>query len=514
MTSGVRTTTEAVDANVGPPRLAVTGLSKRYPGVQALDTLDLSLRSGEVRALLGKNGAGKSTLVRILSGAEAPDSGQILIDGQAVVIDSPARARELGIATVHQELSLVPELNVAENLLLGRWATAGTFGPLLRPYEMIEFARQHLERLELNIDPRAKISSLSVAARQHVEIARAVSLGSQVLILDEPTSSLPAAEVTALLALVRRLAGSGISVVYVSHRMDEIPVVADSVTVVRDGRLVETRQVGDADTGEIVRLMTGGAIHTHRVTSAGRSTDIVLDVKNLRSRDRLIGVDLRLHRGEVLGIAGLLGSGRSELLRCLFGLDPVDHGTIEAFGHSRVARSPRAAIRAGIGFTPEERKRDGIVLGMGVSANLVMTVLKRLSRFGLLSARGERSIARISCGRLAIKTPSVHTEAGKLSGGNQQKIILGKWLNAGARILLLDEPTRGVDVEAKDQIYGLIRELAVEGTSTVLVSSEIEELFLVCDRIIVLHGGRVVADLPTEETTASDVLALAMKGTP
>ena len=495
-------------------RLDVDGVSKRYAGVQALDSFDLSLQAGEVRALLGKNGAGKSTLVRILSGAERPDAGTTRIDGAPVAITSPSRARELGIATVHQELSLVPELTVADNLLLGRWREAGSVGPFLSPSATVAYAREHLARLKLAIDPRAKLRTLSVAEQQSVEIARAVSLGSRVLILDEPTSSLPASEVQVLLELVRRLAASGMAIIYVSHRMDEIPVVADSVTVVRDGRLVDTRPIAQADTREIVRLMTGKTSDDRPPRAVAKvHGEVVLDIDGLRVGDRLRGVDLQLHRGEILGVAGLLGSGRTELLRCIFGLDRHDAGSMTVAGAAHAPRSPVEAIRAGIGFTPEDRKHDGLALSMSVSANLVLAVLRRISRAGFLSRRAEAQLAQTSKKRLAIKTRSIHTAVGQLSGGNQQKVILGKWLNARRRILLLDEPTRGVDVEAKEQIYELIRELAADGVSTVVVSSETEELFLVCDRIVVLNGGRVVAERAVEQTAPSEVLALAMEGT-
>ncbi|BDY31052.1 Ribose import ATP-binding protein RbsA [Mycolicibacterium mageritense] len=494
------------------PRLEVLDVSKRYPGVRALNGLHLALQPGEVRALLGKNGAGKSTLVRILSGAERPDEGTVRIDGARVAITSPARARELGIATVHQELSLIPELSVAENLLVGRWRAVAGVGPLLSPAAMVAHAHEQLAAVGLVIDPRAKVKSLSIATQQSVEIARAVSLGSRVLILDEPTSSLPAAEVEILLKLIRRLAQSGISVIYVSHRMDEIPLIADSVTVMRDGQLVETRSIGAAGTGDIVRMMTGGAGHARRPAATKRSEEVVLAVHGLRSGDRVNGVDLVLHQGEVLGIAGLLGAGRTEILRCLFGLDPVTGGRMALGGRPYAPRSPQDAIRAGVGFTPEDRKRDGVVLGMSVSGNLVLAVLRRLARRGWLSRRAERELAASSSKRLAVKTPSPHVAVGTLSGGNQQKVILGKWLNARARVLLLDEPTRGIDVEAKDQIYQLIRELAADGVSAVFVSSETEELCQVCDRIVVLRGGRVIAERVVDESTPSEVLALAMEG--
>jgi ABC-type sugar transport system ATPase subunit len=498
-----------------PPAVAVTGLTKAFPGVQALRGVDLSLAAGEVRALLGKNGAGKSTLVKILSGAQQPDAGRVELAGAPVVLPSPAAARDLGIATVHQELSLVPELSVAENVLLGRWRRATPRSVLLAPRALREAARAVLDELEVDLDPATPVGRLGIAQQQTVEIARALSYRPRLLVLDEPTSSLPADEVDVLLRLVRRLAASGVAVVYVSHRMDEIPRVADSVTVLRDGRHLATRPIAEADTRTIVDLMTGGAVHEHRpATGTAPDGPPVLSVRDLHRGDRVRGVSLDLRAGEVVGLAGLLGSGRTELLRCLYGLDRADAGEITVDGRAYTPSGPIRALRRGIGFTPEDRKADGLALGMSVSANLVMTCLDRIRHLGLLSRGRERSIAADSCADLRIKAPALGTPAGALSGGNQQKIVLGKFLNAGVRVLLLDEPTRGVDVEAKDQIYALVRRLAAEGAAVLVASSELEELFLFCDRLLVLRAGRVVAEHRPADTTPADVMALAMGGTP
>ncbi|NIH85282.1 sugar ABC transporter ATP-binding protein [Amycolatopsis granulosa] len=499
-------------AGGGPVRLAVRGLVKNYPGVRALDGVDFHLAAGEVRALLGKNGAGKSTLVKILSGALRADAGRVELDGQVVQPAGPAEARAAGIATVHQELSLVPELTVAENLLLGRWHEAGTRGPLISPAAMAAYAQRHLGVLGVAIDPKAKVGALSVAQQQMVEIARALSYGGKVLILDEPTSSLATAEVAALLELVRRLAADGLSVVYVSHRMDEIPRVADSVTVLRDGQHVATRPISEANTAQIVDMMTGGAIHSHRPRTTAAAGRTVLSVSGLSTADKVRDVTFELREGEVVGIAGLLGSGRTELLRCLSGLTTPASGSMRLDGQPFRPRNPRQAIRAGVGLAPEDRKREGLALGMSVSANLVMASLPAVRSRGLLSAGRERRTATASCTRLSVKTPSLRTAVGTLSGGNQQKVVLGKLLNAGTRVLLLDEPTRGVDVEAKDQIYQLIRDLAATGAAVLMVSSELEELFEVCDRLLVLRDGHVVAQPEVADTALPSVMALAMGG--
>lgn len=498
----------------GPPAVAVHGLVKSYPGVRALEGVSLSVNAGEVRALLGKNGAGKSTLVKIIAGAVRPDAGHVALAGEVVALASPADARSHGVAVVHQELSLVPGMTVAENLVLGRWRAVGGRGPLISSRAIARYARTLLHEFGVTLDPQERVSRLSPAQRQSVEIARALSDGTRVLILDEPTSSLPAVEVAALLSLVRRLAASGIAIIYVSHRMDEIHRVADSVSVLRDGRHIATRPAREVTTGQMVALMTGRAAPPPAVTRRAPEGPAVLSVSHLHSGDRVRDISFEVRRGEILGIAGLLGSGRTELLRCIYGLRRRDHGRVEVHGRPLPARRPRAAIRAGLAYAPEDRKAEGLALGMSVAGNLVLASLRRLGPAGLLSRRRELRIAEASRAQLRVKTPTVDTPVGVLSGGNQQKVVLGKWLNAKASILLLDEPTRGVDVEAKEHIYQLLRDIAGAGAGIVVVSSEIEELFLCCDRLLVLNSGRLVADLPVVDTEPPAVLALAMEGAP
>jgi ABC-type sugar transport system ATPase subunit len=510
----------------GPPaaRLLAEGISKSYPGVRALQGLDFGLAPGEVRALLGRNGAGKSTLVKILSGALRPDAGRVRLDGEHVTLPNPAAAREHGIATVHQELSIVPGLSVAENLFLGRWRSASTRGPLIRPNAMRLHAARHLDELGVTIDPAARAGTLSLAQQQAVEIARALSYGTRVLILDEPTSSLAAAEVDALLARVRRMAAAGLSVVYVSHRMDEIPRVADSLTVLRDGREVTTRPMAKTTTAQVVRLMTGGpdgaptaptrppAPARARGKRNAGSDRPVLSVAGLSGPGRVTDVSFDLREGEILGIAGLLGSGRTELLRCLFGLIPRTGGSVTLDGRRFAPRGPRQALRAGLGYAPEDRKKEGLALGMSVSTNIVAASLAALRSHGLLSRRLEHRHSSASRDRLSIKTPSLHAPVGTLSGGNQQKVVIGRLLNAGTRVLLLDEPTRGVDAAAKEQMYQLLGDLTAEGMSVLAVSSELEELFAFCDRLLVMRDGRVVAESPVAGTDPAAVMTLAMGG--
>ncbi|MDT0341945.1 sugar ABC transporter ATP-binding protein [Streptomyces litchfieldiae] len=508
----------AVNAPPGGPRLRAEGIRKTFPGVRALQGVSISLAPGEVRALLGRNGAGKSTLVKILSGALRPDAGRIRLDGRDVQLPNPAAAQAHGIATVHQELSIVPELSVAENMLLGRWRSAGARGMFIRPAAMRAHAAQHLDSLGVAIDPAARAGTLSLADRQAVEIARALSHGTRVLILDEPTSSLAEAEARALHALIRRLAATGLCFLYISHRMDEIARVADSVTVLRDGREVATEPIAKAGTERVVELMTGDTADDApagpRRGKPAAGAPAVLSVRGLCVNDSVRDVSFELRAGEIIGVAGLLGSGSTELLRCLAGQVRRTGGSVTLDGRAFTPRGPRQAMRAGVGYAPADRAKEGLVLGMSVSGNLVAASLPSLRARGLLSRRQERLTACASRDRLSIKAPSLRTAVGTLSGGNQQKVILGRLLNAGSRVLLLDEPTRGVDVTAKRRMYRLFHELAAQGVSILVVSSELEELFAFCDRLLVLHGGRVVGHPPIEETTPASVMTLAMGGAP
>ncbi len=511
--SSAPTADPAARESGGPPALEVRGLTMQYPGVLALDGVSLTVERGEVRALLGKNGAGKSTLVKILSGAIVPDSGEVYVDGALADLRTPSQASGLGIQTVHQELSLVPDMTVAENIALGSWAAVrGRLGMLDRA-AIDRRAREVLASLEVSIDPEQTVRRLSMADRQVVEIAKALAHKPAVLILDEPTSSLPSDEVEVLLALIRRLARNGISVIYVSHRMQEIPQVADSVTVLRDGRLIDTVPIADAPTARIVDLMTGGAVEFSRAEVRDRTDrPVVLSVDRLELRPRVRDVSFQLHEGEILGIAGLLGSGRTEILRCIFGLDEPDSGTITVSGTSMRRRSPGGMVRAGIGMTPEDRKSEGLALGLSSSANIVMAALRRIRRGIVLSRTREDALSMEIIRSLGIKITSPDTIVGTLSGGNQQKVLVGRWLAARARILLMDEPTRGVDIHAKEQFYALARELADSGISVIVVSSEVEELPAMCDRIVVLHEGRVAASMFADEVTIDELMTITMEG--
>lgn len=490
------------------------GVTKRFGPVLALDQVDFALARGEVRALLGKNGAGKSTLVKILSGAERPDAGELTLLGEVTHLDSPAAAQAAGIATVYQELSLVPGLTAAENISLGRWPYRRRLGVrVIDQAAMRRTAENALDLVEERLPLNVEVGRFSLAQRQIVEIAKAVATGSRVLILDEPTSSLAGREVDNLLRLVRRLAAQSVAVIYVSHRMQEIPRVADSLTVLRDGRVVGNERA-DIPARSIARLMLGEELAASSAQeqplrpTAGR---VLLAGEELTT-DRLHGVSLALHQGEVLGLAGVLGSGRTEVCRALVGADPLRSGRVIAHGKPVAHPDPERLLRLGVALAPEDRAREGLVLVLSIVQNLTMAARARTSRFGVVSHRAERRVAAEVAGPLRIRANNLDRAANTLSGGNQQKVVIGKWLAAGVRVLLLDEPTRGVDIEAKQQIYATIRQLAQTGVAVLFVSSEVEELFEVCNRVLVLGDGRVIAERPAADTSVTEILALELQG--
>lgn len=497
--------------NVANDVVAVRGLTKHYPGVQALSDATISIKAGEVRALLGRNGAGKSTLIRLLSGIEAPDSGDIEIDGVRFEAGSVRRAAELGVEPVHQELSLVPYLSVAENIFLGQWPLSG--GRIDYRTMRLE-ARAVLDELGLSIDPAAMTGSLPIAEQQLIEIARAVRRSPKLLILDEPTSALAANEVTTVLDTVSRIASSGVAVIYVSHRLDEIRRVARTATVMRDGRIIETVDLADATTDDVVSLMLGDAAPTEHeefhLRSKSADAPTLVQVTDLTVPPKLEGVSFGVASGEVVGIAGLMGSGRSELLRAVAGVDTFTHGSVTIGSESVDTGRPRTVKRLGVGMTPEDRKGSAIIPLLGVDENLTMARYSSVSTGPMIRWRRLRDDARDLIKRLSISAASSQTPIVNLSGGNQQKAVIGRWLHAGSRVLLLDEPTRGVDVKAKSEIYSLVRELARNGTAVIFVSSELEELPLVCDRVLVLRQGTLANELSGHNITTENVVAAAM----
>jgi simple sugar transport system ATP-binding protein len=488
----------------------VQQVAKRYPGVLALDNVDFDIRAGEVRALLGKNGAGKSTLIRMLTGASEPDTGDVFIAGHRLSQPGQSRTAEAaqhGVRAVYQELSQVPGMSVAENLFLGRWLrgrSALSFPAMERETAAI------LAKLGVDLDPRARVGSLSPAQRQLAEIARVFLGEPKLVILDEPTSSLAAAEVELLFRAVRTLVEAGIAVIYVSHRMEEIRQIASTATVMRDGRVAGTVNVTETSTAEIVRLMLGHEDRQDAEISVNRTsstTPVVLEARHIRLPPKLVDVGLQLRKGEVLGIAGLLGTGRTELLHVLAGLETPLSGDVLLDGKSLGRSSFESRVRHGIAYTPESRKEDGVIPELGVDENIVCTNFEKVSSGWLLSWARIAQATRNIVERLNIRAAFSSTRLATLSGGNQQKVVIGRWVHAGSRILLLDEATRGVDIEAKQQIYAIIRTLAQEGKSVIFVSSEIEELSKVCDRVLVLRAGRIVESFEAPLINAETLMA-------
>ncbi len=486
----------------------MSGIHKSFPGVVALAGVDLELRRGEVHVLVGENGAGKSTLMKILSGAYRKDDGMISLEGREVEIAGPRHARELGIGIIYQELMLVPELSAAENVFLGR--EPRRLPGLVDRRTMMRDARRLLDELGAAFDVGAPARQLSIAQRQLVEIAKALSLDSRILVMDEPTSALTGRESAALFTIIRRLTARGVSVVYISHRLDEIFEIGDRVTVLRDGRHVATRSIGDTSRRELVRLMVDRDVRDIVMRTPAAPGNELLRVTGLTRAGMLHDVALTVHAGEIVGLAGLLGSGRTRVARAIFGLDRRDGGTITVKGRLREISTPRQAIRAGLGFVTEDRKGEGLVLGLTVRENLSLPVLRTLSRLGVVRRAQEREMADRYARELRIKAPSLEQAVLHLSGGNQQKVVLGKWLACEVDVLFLDEPTRGIDVGSKQEIYSLMSRLAAQGVGIVLISSELPEIVGLCDRVLVMRSGRVAGEFARDEVTQERLLACAV----
>jgi ribose transport system ATP-binding protein len=494
--------------------LRMRGICKHYPGVQALTNADLEVRAGEVHVLLGENGAGKSTLMKVLSGAVRADAGEVLIDGRAVDIDDPVKARKLGIRTIYQELSLIPHLTVAENIFLGR-APERWPGIIDWPRMRSETARV-LSSLDVFIDPHARVRDLRLAQQQMVEVARALDDDARILIMDEPTSALSEREVVQLFATIKRLTAKGVAVIYISHRMDEVFRIGDRVTVLRDGYQVATHEIAGVTVSRLVQLMAGRDITDHYprraprlATSDSYDNEELLRVEGL-SAGTLRDVSLTLHRGEILGIAGLVGAGRTRLARAIAGADPITRGRITVKGKPVDIHSPSDAVRAGIGFLPEDRKQQGLVLALSVAHNIAMSHLSALSRYGVIDHASERREADKAILDLRIRTPGSNQIVLHLSGGNQQKVVLSKWLAGRADIFIFDEPTRGIDVAARHDIYLLMNGLVADGAGVIMISSDLPEVLGMSDRILVMRGGTVQVEIPAAEATDTRVLQAAL----
>lgn len=486
--------------------LRLRGITKRFPGVVALQDVDFDLERGEVHALVGENGAGKSTLIKIISGVYPPDAGTIELLGAPVRLSGPRDAQRLGVAVIYQETALFPDLSVLENLYVGAYRRRGT---LLDWRRMRREAETVIRSLDLALDLDARVQALSAAQQQLVEIARALLRDARVLIMDEPTAPLTPKDVRTLFVLIRQLAAGGVGIVYISHRLDEVFEIADRVTVLRDGRRVLTSPVSSVTREELIQHMVGRPLHALFPKTERPPGAPVLEVEGLHLDGRLREVSLRVHEGEIVGLAGLIGSGRTTLAHALFGIRPIRQGRIRVCGSDVRIRTPGQARACGIAYVPEDRQRQGLVLPYSVRNNLSLVVLRQLTRWGFIDGAAEDTLASQQVARLDIRTPSGATPAMHLSGGNQQKVVVGKWMATTPRVLILDEPTRGVDVGAKAEIHRLMDELASRGIGILLISSELAELIGMCDRIYVMHRGRIVGELKRGEATQERIMALA-----
>ena len=492
------------------PRLEVRDASKSFPGVRALDGVSLTVMPGEVHALLGENGAGKSTLGKIVAGVYPRDSGTVLLDGVPLAALDEAEAARAGIGIVHQEGSLVGQLSVAENVFAGHMPT-GFLGRMDRR-QMVARTRVLMDELGLPLDPRLPVARLSAAQAQVVEIAKALSRDLRLLILDEPTAALTLTETERLFAVIRRLAASGVSVIYVSHRLAEIFAVSQQVTVLKDGRLSGTRATADTDEAELIRLMVGRDVHIGRREVAGTPGAVVLSARDVAA-PRVAGVTLDVRAGEIVCLAGLIGSGRSEFCETVFGLRPLLGGTMTMAGRPHRPDGPPAAMHAGIGMVPEDRKASGLFLAMDVGTNIAAATLRGVSPGGVVRPSMIDALAHRYVRELRVATPSLRQALLNLSGGNQQKVLLARWLAMNPTLLIVDEPTRGVDVGARSEIYRLLRELASGGMALLVVSSDLPEVLALADRIVVMADGRTVGEIAGGDASEEAVLRLATRYT-
>lgn len=484
--------------------LALTHISKSFPGVQALSDVQFEVVPGEIHALLGENGAGKSTLIKIISGVHHPDAGQILLNGSPVTFSNPRDAQQKGIATIYQELSLYPELSVAENIFMGH-APRNFLGMV----NWGEMRRQALRLLaDLNIhdmDVTRKVGTMSVGNRQRVEIAKALSLNARILIMDEPTAALTEADVERLFNIMRLLKERGVAIIYISHRLQEVFEMADRVTVLRDGNYISTCDVKDTNENDLIKMMVGRTIDELFPKLPAEIGHPVLEVRNLSRKPLIRNINLQLRAGEIVGLAGLVGSGRSEFAQTIFGITPADGGTIFINGKRVRITNPGQAMKYGIAYVPEDRGTQGLVRPMSIRQNLSLTVLRHLSRGSFMDWGAERNLAQQTIEKLGIRTYGSQQIVAKLSGGNQQKVVVGKWLATDPKVLIVDEPTRGIDVGAKSEIHRLMSELAQRGMAILMISSELPEVLGMSDRVLVMQRGRIVAEYSRDEANQEEI---------
>jgi ribose transport system ATP-binding protein len=483
-------------------------ISKRYPGVLALDNARFELKSGEVHALVGENGAGKSTLVKILSGIATADSGKIFLDGQEIKLDGPRSAQDKGISIIHQELNLMPDLTIAQNIFIGREPRKLKF--ILNDGGLVKEAEKLFNQLNLKIDPNRKVQGLSIANQQMVEIVKALSFNSKVLIMDEPTAALTTNEIDELFRIIRGLRDKGVGIVHISHRLEELKQISDRITVMRDGKYIETLATKDATVDKIISLMVGRTIFQEAPhIPNSEKKPVVLEVKNLNNGRFVRDVSFKLRKGEILGFAGLVGAGRTEVLRTIFGADRLISGEVFINGKLVKITKPQDAVQHGLGYLSEDRKQLALALGLDIESNTVMGVFRKFARFGFTREKKIEVAARKQVKNLSIRTPSTKQLVGNLSGGNQQKVAIGKWLTADSEIIIFDEPTRGIDVGAKSEIYKLMNDLIDQGKSIIMISSELPEILRMSHRIIVMCEGRVTGELSNKDANQESIMAYA-----
>ncbi|MFQ3549873.1 MAG: sugar ABC transporter ATP-binding protein [Armatimonadota bacterium] len=494
-----------------PPLLEMKNISKSFPGVRALDNVSFKVAQGEVHALIGENGAGKSTLMKILAGAYSADSGEIILNKRKLHLKSPQQAIEEGISIIYQEFNLVPSLSVAENLFLGR-------EPLVKKSNVINYSKLYsdtkkiLNEIGLDINPKINVEDLSIAQQQMVEIAKATSRNSKIIAMDEPSATLTEHELERLFELIRKLKNNGVSIIYISHRLEEMFEIADRVTVLRDGLYIDTKNILDTNREEVIKMMVGrelGEAIPKKFAELGKT---LLEIKNLSKKGVVENISFNVKAGEIVGLVGLVGAGRTETARLIFGADKKTTGDIFINGEKVNIKSPVDAISKGIGLVNEDRKAQGLVLGMSVKENISLAYLDKLSLLGFIKASDEKSESAKYVNDLQIKTPSIDQEVQNLSGGNQQKVVLAKWLITNPKILIFDEPTRGIDVGAKTEIYQLMNRLAEAGNAIIMISSELPEVLGMSDRIIVMHEGKIAGELSREEATQEKIMHLATGG--
>lgn len=492
---------------MGETIVSMKNISKNFPGVKALDHVQFELRSGEVMALLGENGAGKSTLMKILSGVYTRDEGSLEIFGKEYGDLTPRQAQEIGVAIIHQELNMCRHLSVAENMFLGREKVKAG---VLSNAQMEEEAAKILEELKIDMDPGQVVGELPVSKQQMVEIAKALSTHARILIMDEPTSALTAREIEDLFRIIRDLKAKGCGIVYISHRLEELSHIVDRVTIMRDGQFITSMNFKDATLDEIIANMVGREIKEKFPRVSCEKGKKVLEVRNLNAGHMVRNVNFSLYEGEIVGFAGLMGAGRTETTRAIFGVDPKEGGEIILDGKPVTIRKPEDAIRAGIVLAPEDRKKDGLCTKLSIRHNIALPNLDLIcNKFGVINSQKELEMCDRVVENLKVKTPSVEVNTGNLSGGNQQKVVVGKWLARNSRVVIFDEPTRGIDVAAKVEIYNLMNDLKKQGIAVMFVSSEMPEVMGIADRIIVMCDGRITGEMSAEEATQSGILTLA-----